>query len=265
MSGSKANASPLPAHDVPDRTRTEHQVAHLRLNAQDQEFVPVGVRDSGTLGTTAASSARSRSADARGRQPIGPVLAQELREIARNASSAHKTKGKTPAQPFVGGRLLDGPATGIGGKLLSHTPFLDLQTVLRCFSLRQPPDCVFSYPTSRGVRHQPQSHRFSEGAGLPSHGFLLTGIPDEAVSATGFSAPASLPFRGFGGPRRAEGARRLGTRNESMPNGRLIGVAERRQDAGHPNSSFTTAAVPGHPGHVQHVPLDPIVLARLPC
>ena len=170
----RPTASPLPAHDVPDRTRTEHQVPHLRLDAQDQEFVPL---ESAIQALLVQLLLRRPEADLLMPVVGNPLARRSLRSCGRsrrNASSAHKMRGETPAggRSSEGGCSTDRPP----GSVESFCPIRFSSTFRMALAASPFGNLrirVFSHPTSRGVRHQPQSHRFSEGAGLPSHGFLL--------------------------------------------------------------------------------------------
>ena len=342
----RPTTSPLPAHDVPDRARTEHQVPHLRLDAQDQEFVPL---ESATQALLVQLLLRRPEADLLMPvvgNPLTWALTQELREIAAERLVGPYDEGRnTGGRPFVGGRLLDGPATSIGGKLLSHALFLDLQKDTRCFFLRQPPDSRLLYILPRaasatnrnriGSAKAPACHRTAFSLrGRGRDGLLSACVP--SVPGLRWSAASGAATRdservgavraidrGFGAASGCRASAQVGHASqtqslanlaEALATGReeapeestlapilqprlpVIGArgipSRQHRTLGHLDfgfwiyfgfrvSDFGFAALPRqalheptealqplprprHPGHVQHVPLDPVVLARLP-
>src|SRR4051794_21400681 len=108
-----------PAHDVLDPTRTEHQLSHFRLDAQDVELFRLKAPIHALL---VQLLLRRREAD-----PLMPVvgdplaraLLQELWEIVTEGVFSPQDEGRNAhGKWFAGGRLLDRPAMGIGGGLL---------------------------------------------------------------------------------------------------------------------------------------------------
>ena len=84
----RPTASPLPAHDVLDPTRTEHQVPHLRLDAEDQEFVPL------------ESAIQALLVQLLLRRPEADLLMPVVRNpLARARSGVAEDRGGTPGRP----------------------------------------------------------------------------------------------------------------------------------------------------------------------
>src|SRR4051794_23187981 len=164
----RSTASLPLADDVLDPTRTEHQLSHFRLDAQDVEFFRLKATIHALLVQLWLRRREVEPLMPVVGDPLARALLQELREIETESVLGTQDEGRNPHGAwFAGGRMLDGLDVGLGRRLLSHAILVELEMTFDAARPSSPPrnrDPHSSYRTP-WTRGQPRFDRFRNCVG----------------------------------------------------------------------------------------------------